>query len=151
MSENLAAAIIVSVCACTFGWAVWVIAANIRRSRRSKQTADLHSRLLDRFAGSQELIAFLEGDAGRRYFDALESDLRDPLSRILSGIQFGVVLLLLGVSLLAVRSRQTDEFTRNALLFIGVPGIALGVGFLVSAGISHRLCKSWGLLGKNGR
>ncbi len=109
MSENLDAAIIVSVFAFTFGWAVWVIAANIRRSRRSKQTADLHSRLLDRFAGSQELIAFLEGDAGRRYFDALESDLRDPLSRILSGIQFGVVLLLLGVSLLAVRSRQTDR------------------------------------------
>jgi hypothetical protein len=61
------------------------------------------------------------------------------------------MLLLFGISLVAVRSRQSDQFTRNALLFIGVPGIALGVGFLVSAAISHRLCKSWGLLDKNGR
>lgn len=151
MSENLTVAIILSLCVCTFGWCVWVIAVNIRRSRSGKQLTDLHSRLLDRFAGNQELIAFLEGESGRRYFDALESDVKDPLSRILNGIQLGVVLVLLGLSLLVVRSSQTDDFARNALLLTGVPGIALGIGFLASAAISHRLSKSWGLLDKNRR
>jgi hypothetical protein len=151
MSENLTIAIIISTCACVFGWAVWVIAVNIRRSHSSKQVAELHSRLLDRFAGSQELIAFLEGESGRRYFQALESDLKDPLSRILNGVQLGVVLILLGLSLVAVRSGQSDEIARNTLMLIGIPGIALGVGFLISAVISHRLCKSWGLLDKNRR
>lgn len=149
MSENLTIAIIISTCACVFGWAVWVIAVNIRRSRSSKQIGELHSRLLDRFTGSQDLIAFLEGESGRRYFEALESDLRDPLTRILNGIQLGVGLLLLGFSLVAVRVGQTDEAARNALLLIGVPGMALGAGFLISAAISYRLCKSWGLLAKN--
>jgi hypothetical protein len=139
------------MCVCTFGWCVWVIAVNIRRSRTGKQLAEIHSRLLDRFAGNQELIAFLEGESGRRYFDALECDVRDPLSRILNGIQLGVVLVLLGISLIVVRSSQHDEFARNALLLIGVPGIALGIGFLVSAAISHRLTKSWGLLDRNRR
>jgi hypothetical protein len=37
------------------------------------------------------------------------------------------------------------------LLFIGVPGIALGAGFLISAIISHRLSKAWGLLESNRR
>jgi hypothetical protein len=140
----------VSTCASVFGWAVWVIAVNIRRSRTSKQIVELHSRLLDRFAGNQELIAFLEGESGRRYFEALESDLKDPLSRILNGIQAGVVLILLGGSLVAVKSGQADAAVRNALAMLGIPGIALGTGFLLSAVISYRLCKSWGLLGKNG-
>jgi hypothetical protein len=149
VSENLTVAIVLSTCASVFGWAVWVIAVNIRRSRTSKQIVALHSRLLDRFANSQELIAFLEGESGRRYFEALESDLKDPLARILNGIQAGVVLILLGGSLIAVKSGQTDETARNALEILGIPGIALGAGFLISALISHRLCKSWGLLGKN--
>jgi hypothetical protein len=149
LSENLTIAIVVSICAGVLGWAVWVIAINIRRSRTSKQIVALHSRLLDRFAGNQELIAFFEGESGRRYFEALESDLKDPLSRILNGIQAGVVLILLGGSLIALRFGQADEAVRNALAILGVPGIALGTGFLLSAAISYHLCKSWGLLGKN--
>ena len=115
MSDNLTIAIVLSTCAIVFGWAVWVIAVNIRRSRTSKQIVALHSRLLDRFAGNQELIAFLEGESGRRYFEALEFDLKDPLSRILNGIQAGVVLILLGGSFIAVKSGQADEAVRNAL------------------------------------
>ncbi len=149
MSQNLTITLIMCTCACIFGWAVWVIAVNIRRTRTSRQIAELHSRLLDRFTASQELIAFLEGESGRRYFEALQTDLKDPLTRVLNGIQLGVVLILLGISLAAVRAGQTDEATRNALLLIGVPGMALGAGFLISAVISHHLCKSWGLLDKS--
>jgi hypothetical protein len=147
--ENLTIAIVVSTCATVFGWAVWVIAVNIRRSRTSKQIVELHSRLLDRFTGNPDLIAFLEGESGRRYFEALESDLKDPLSRILNGVQAGVALILLGIALIAVRSGQVNDAARNALAILGIPGIALGTGFLLSAVISYRLCKSWGLIGKS--
>jgi hypothetical protein len=149
VSDNITIAIVISVCAFVFGWAVWAIAVNIRRSRSSKQIAELHSRLLDRFTGSQELIAFLEGESGQRYFEALQLDLKEPLTRVLQGVQLGVVLILLGVSLVAIRTGQTDETVRNALLLIGIPGMAVGGGFLISALICHRLCQSWGLLGKN--
>jgi len=151
MSDNLLAAIIISGCAVAVAWIVWVIATNIRRSRASKQVTELHSRLLDRFAGNAELIAFLEGESGRRYFEALESGLSEPLSRILNGIQAGIVLLLLGIALVAIGIGQNEEFSRNALLFSGIPAIALGAGFLISAAISHRLSKAWGLLDRNGR
>lgn len=151
MSENTTVAIVISTCAIVFGWAVWVIAVNIRRSRSSKRVIDLHSRLLDRFSGNQDLIGFLEGESGRRYFEALESEVKDPLSRILNGIQLGLALLLLGLSLVAVRSTQTDEIARNVLILIGVPGVALGAGFLISAVVAYHLSKSWGLLDKNRR
>jgi hypothetical protein len=151
MPDALAITIIISTIACVLGWSIWVIAVNIRRSRWGKQVAELHSKLLDRFSGSQDLIAFLEGDAGRKYFESLAFDLKDSLSRILNSIQLGIALASLGVSLLIVRSGQDDPLTRKALLLIGTPATALGIGFLVSAAISHRLCKAWGLLYKNGQ
>jgi len=112
-----------------------VLAVNIRRSRTSKRITDLHARLLDRFTGNQELIAFLEGESGRRYFEALESELKDPLSRLLNGIQLGIVLVLLGISLVVLRNTQTDDVARNTLLLIGVPATAVGRG--LSAFVRH--------------
>ena len=151
MSQNLTITIIMSTCACVLGWAVWVIAVNIRRSQANKRVAEIHSRLLDRFADSRELIAFLEGTAGRRYFEALEFDTRGSLTRILNAIQVGVVLLLLGISFLAIRASQDESDIRNALLLVGVPCAGLGAGFLISAAISHRICKAWGVLDQNER
>lgn len=151
MSENTTIAIIITTSVCVFGWIVWVIAVNIRRSRSSRHLAEMHSHLLDRFTGNQDLIAFLEGESGRRYFDALDCDVKGPLNRVLNGIQLGIVLVLLGISLLIVRSTQSDytpATLRTALVLIGTPAIAVGVGFLISSAISHRLTKSWGLLDK---
>jgi hypothetical protein len=150
MPDSAAIAIIICTIACVLGWSVWVIAVNIRRSRWGKQVAELHSKLLDRFAGSQDLIAFLEGDAGRKYFESLAFDLKDSLNRILNSIQLGIALASVGLSLLLVRSAQDDQLTRKILLLIGTPAMALGIGFLVSAAVSHRLCSAWGLL-KNGQ
>lgn len=121
-----------------------MIAVNIRRSRWGKQVAELHAKLLDRFAGSQDLIAFLEGDAGRKYFESLAFDVKDSASRILNGIQLGIALASIGAALLFVRGAQDGLPTRNALLIIGTPITALGIGFLVSAAISHRLLQGLG-------
>lgn len=151
MNDNVTIAIVLTTCACIFGWCVWVIATNIRRSRTSKNALALHSRLLDRFSGNQELIAFLEGESGRRYFETLESETKDPLNRILNGIQLGVVLVLLGFALLVERGVPTDQNARDGLVLIGIPVASLGIGFLVSAAISHWLTQSWGLLDKNKR
>lgn len=151
MSENLTVAIILVTVVCTFGFSVWTISGNIRRSRWGKQVSELHSKLLDRFSGSQDLIAFLEGDAGRKYFESLAFDLKDSISRILNGIQLGMVLAAVGLALLLVRTGQDDADTRSALLMIGVPMTALGIGFLISAAVSYRLCKVWGLLKTNGQ
>jgi hypothetical protein len=151
MSESLATTIILCTIASVLGSSVWAIAINIRRSRWGRQVAELHSKLLDRFVGSQDLIAFLEGEAGRKYFESLAFDIKDSMNRILNGIQLGIILASLGLCLLIIRSGQDSPIMRNALLLIGAPVTALGIGFLVSAAISYRLCKTLGLLHKNGQ
>src|SRR5205814_1336936 len=108
---------ILSVLGCVTGWVVWAIAVNIRRSRTSKHVLDLHGRLLDRFGTGQELTAFLEGEAGKRFFESLTCDEHASIGRVLNSIQAGIVTLLFGVALLVVRPFQDDPSIRQVLLF----------------------------------
>ena len=146
MSEGLTIVLSIAVCAVFAAWAIWVLTVNIRRNRSVKYSADIHSKLLDRFTNNQELVAFLEGPAGREFFESSHFDLADSVNRILNAVQLGVALLLLGLALLAVRATQDDRFTRDILLMVGAPAMGVGTGFLISAIVSYRLCRAWGLI-----
>lgn len=148
MSEGLTIVLSISVCSVFAGWAIWVLTVNIRRNRSVKYSADIQAKLLDRFTSNQELVAFLDGPAGRRFFESLHFDLADSVNRILNAVQLGMTLLLLGFALLGVRATQDDRFAREVLLMVGAPAMGVGFGFLVSAIISYRLCWSWGLVKK---
>jgi hypothetical protein len=146
MSEGLTIVLSIAVCSVFAGWAIWVLTVNLRRNRSVKYSADIQSKLLDRFTDNQELVAFLDGPAGARFFESLHSDLEDSAHRILNAVQVGMALLLLGLALLGVRTTQDDRFARDLLLMIGAPVAGLGAGFLVAAVISYRLSRSWGLI-----
>ena len=148
MSDNLAVVLSIAVCSVFAGWAIWILTINIRRNRSVKYSADIHSKLLDRFANNQELVAFLEGPGGKRFFESLDYDLADSVNRILNAVQLGLALLLLGLALLGVRTTQADRLIRDVLLMVGAPSIGVGTGFLVSAIVSYRLCRAWGLVKK---
>src|SRR5215472_4206571 len=128
MSEGLTIVLSIAVCSAFAGWAIWVLAVNMRRNRSVKYSADIQSRLLDRFTNNQELVAFLEGPAGKRFFESLHFDLADSVNRILNAVQLGMALLLLGFALLVVRMPQEDRFVRDVLLMIGAPVMGVGVG-----------------------
>src|SRR5262249_16443886 len=72
------------------------------------------------------------------------------MSRVLGSIQAGVVLLLLGIALLSLQAGPYAPWIRQILLLSGVAIAAIGVGLLISAWITMRLCRKWGLL-KDGR
>jgi hypothetical protein len=146
MSEGLTIVLSIAICSVFAGSAIWVLTVNIRRNRSVKYSADIQSKLLDRFTNNQELVAFLDGPAGKRFFESLHFDLADSVNRILNAVQLGMALLLLGFALLGVRATQDDRLIRDVLLMIGAPAMGIGTGFLVSATISYRLCRSWGLI-----
>lgn len=123
------------------GWIVWVDAR--RRQMQSKSIAELQSQLLERFGSAQEFVAFSQTEEGRRFLSTLASQRLNPLERILRSVRIGVILTIVGLGglLLAMVYRFDEEgFTIAGIV------LALGIGFLVSAGVSYRLSKSWGLL-----
>ncbi|MBV8833163.1 MAG: hypothetical protein JO108_28530 [Acidobacteriaceae bacterium] len=130
----------------TFGFIVWTIATNIRRSKAARAVADLHTRVLDKCAASQDLLSYLESDAGRQFLESAGTETTNPSGRILNAVQAGFILSLVGGAFLAVRAAPIDPDASQILLVLGSVALAIGVGFLLSAATSYVLCKNWGLL-----
>jgi hypothetical protein len=130
----------------TFGWVVYTIATNIRKAHGARAVANLHSKLLDKCAASQDLIAYLESSSGQKFLDSAGAEAPQAWSRILNAMQAGFVLSLVGAAELIVRNLEHDFDTSDFLLISGAIALAIGLGFLISAVTSFALSRSWGLL-----
>ena len=151
MVENISIGLILSVLAVASAWVIGVVAANIRRSRTAKHVAALHSKLLDRFSSNSELLAYLEGDAGRRFFESLTLDANEQIVRIVNSVQAGIVLSLLGAAFLFLHATQAANplgasypWIRHAILLAGLPITVVGLGLLGSSYVAFRICRRWG-------
>jgi hypothetical protein len=132
----------------TFGFVVWTITSNIRRTKVADSIADLHAKVLEKCSANQELMSYVQSDAGRRFLASAADGQSNATSRILNAIQAGMILSLLGGASIIVSSYNQDLDVREVFGILGWLVLALGLGFLVSAGISYGLCKSWGLLNR---
>jgi hypothetical protein len=134
-------------------WLVKMLLDYRRWLRMSRVQTEAHTKLLDRFGSNQELLAYIETPAGRRFLEAAPMPVSPepfravhaPLGRILWSVQVGVVLVAGGAGLLFVSARQIPEIGQP-LWAIGSLGVALGLGFVVSALISYLLSWRLGLL-----
>ncbi len=132
-------------------WGIRVFIENRRWSRTFKLQSEVHSRLIDKFSSSQELGAYMQTDAGKRFLEAapipvnVESPrIPNAVSRVLTPVQIGVVLILLGIGFLLLRHAGPDYET--PMLVLGVLILMPGVGFILSAGITWVLATRLGLM-----
>jgi hypothetical protein len=119
--------------------------------RVTKVQNEVHGKLLDRFTSSDELLAYVQTPAGRHFLEsapiataAEPRSIGAPLGRILWSIQAGCVLALGGVGLQFASRGQIEEIGRP-LMVMGVLGLALGAGFIISAVMAYLLSKRLGL------
>lgn len=124
-----------------------------RWHRISRVNAEVHNKILDRFASNEELLAYVESPAGRRFLEAApiiptEAPVRSagaPFARILLSVQVGVILLALAIGFLFVSNRAVEE-VQPMMTSISVLGLCLGIGSIVSAVASYALSRKLGLL-----
>ena len=126
------------------GFVVWTIFSTIRRYKTTKLQAGLQTKLLEKFGSGQELLAYVQSDAGKRFLESLTMEHRTPYGRILGAAQSSVVLILLGLALLFLRGRVSGA--EEGFLVFGTIILSLGVGFGLSAALSYYLSRSFGLL-----
>ena len=136
------------------GAVIWLIKTLIehrRWSRLSKIQTDVHNKLLDRFTANEDLLAYIQTPAGRRFLESAPIPLDSPraigapLGRILWSAQAGAVFTVLGIGLYLV-SRNSLEEVAAPLGAFGVVIIALGIGFIASAFLAYVLTRRFGLL-----
>ena len=138
---------------------VWIVKAIVdhrRWLRVSKIQTEAHSKLLDRFSSSDELLTYIKTPAGARFLESAPLSTESasngpramsaPLNRILWSVQAGVVLLLGGMAVVYARHQVTFEEVRQMFFMIGIVASGIGVGFILSALASYALSKRLGLL-----
>lgn len=132
-------------------WVIRLLVDYRRWNRLAKVQAEAHTKLLDRFTANDELIAYVQSPAGSRFLQsapiALDPGTRRlgaPVSRILWSAQAGLVVMMAGIALRYVSSR-VDPDAQQPLFAIGVVALAIGVGFLASAGVAYAISHRLGL------
>jgi len=132
-------------------WLIRMVVDGRRWNKHSKVQFEVHSKLLDRFQKNEELLAYMQTPSGRRFLDSAPIALHDdsraisaPFARILWSLQAGVVGAVAGLGLLFVSWRLVDEVSQFFFV-VGTVTLALGGGFIVSAGAAYILSRRLGL------
>ncbi len=134
-------------------WLTRQLLENRRWSRIFRLQTEVHGRLIERFGTSQELLTYMGTEAGKRFLEAapipvgLEPEQRMPnaVARVLTPLQIGVVLTLVGTGLLSIRNDLGADMI-SSMLLMGVVVLMPGIGFIISAGITWLLAARLGLM-----
>ena len=156
MWENLQQGLLIILVFSTItGVLVWLIRTLVdhrRWLRLMRVQTDTHSKLLDRLTSQDDLLAYMQSPAGRRFLEAapipVDAGARPvgaPFSRVLWSMQAGVVLAVAGLGLLLV-SRTAIPEVAPGLSGMGILTVALGIGFVLSAVVAYVLSRRMGLL-----
>jgi len=137
-------------------WLTHVLLENRRWNRIFKLQTDVHGRLIERFGTSQEVLTYMGTEAGKRFLEATpiavgferQAPVPSPVARVLTPLQIGVVMTLLGLGLLYLRHSLPDS--GGGLLVIGTVVLMPGLGFIISAGITWVLARHLGLMPDSG-
>ena len=133
---------------------IWLIKSLIdhrRWSRLSKIQTEVHNKVLDRMQSNEDLLAYIQTPAGKRFLESAPIPMESPRSigapfgRILWSAQAGAVLTVLGLGITLV-SRNTLEEVAPPLAAMGAIVGALGIGFLVSAVLAYALTRRFNLM-----
>ncbi len=140
---------VIIVCA---AWIVVTIVTALKGRANTRTRADIYNRLIDKFGTAPELIAFLQSDAGLKFIEENTVQPAEPLGKILASIRIGIVLALLGAGLLITGNIFGESLGGDLYIVLtvgGIVGLMIGIGLLISAAVSYRLCKTWGILTGN--
>jgi hypothetical protein len=133
---------------------IWLIKSMIdhrRWSRLSKIQTEVHNKVLDRMQSNEDLLAYIQTPAGKRFLESAPIPMESPRSigapfgRILWSAQAGAVLTVLGLGITLV-SQTTLEEVAAPLAAMGAIVGALGIGFLVSAVLAYALTRRFNLM-----
>ncbi len=133
-------------------WMIRVFVENRRWGRIFKLQSEVHGKLIDKFTSNQELALYMDTEAGKRFLEAaplpvnFEPSQRVPngVARVLTPLQIGIVLVLLGIGMLSLRHAGPDMDV--PMLVFGTVVLMPGIGFIISAGITWVLAARLGLM-----
>lgn len=136
------------------GVLAWIIRAVIQHRRwlrLSRVQSDVHVKLMDRMTTNEELLAYIQSPAGRRFLESApiqqEADaprLGAPVGPIIWSMMAGIVLATVGVGFRLAAQSVTNE-AQQAFIVVGVILMTLGAGFVLAAIMAYLVSSRLGL------
>lgn len=145
MNKDLAVTIIMPCLFTAAAHVVWSVSTNVRRARVARAMVDMQMRMLDKLPPG-ELATYANSEAGRAILRVDAGRAGSPLDRIQNAATLGLVLSFSGLALFMIHYYQVTEEARLFLHGAGSVGIAAGLGLLVSALLSYKLSRNWGVI-----
>jgi hypothetical protein len=140
-----------------FVWVVRTIVDHRRWLRLSKIQVEVHTKVLDRMSSHDDLLAYIQSPSGRRFLDSAPIEVGDAarpssaaLTRVVWSLQAGIVLCAVGLGFWVLGRTALAEAAQG-LSIISTLALALGLGFVVSAGVSYTISTRHGLIGSEPR
>lgn len=141
--------------AAVLAWLVRTIIEQKRWNRLSRQQAEVHNKILDRFGSTEELMQYVKTPAGTKFLEsapiplhtepqAAASARNAPLTRVMRSIQIGIIVAAGAFGMLLV-SFRFDRDTAADLFAMGTIGFCVGAGFIGSALVSLFLSRKLGV------
>lgn len=124
------------------GWLAWMLTRT--NHLKTQARVELHRRMLEKINSAQEVVQLMQTEEGRQFLEAFAMERTNSLEQILGSVRKGVILTMVGLGALSLRLFFPTGF--GLFIVIGVFVGAVGLGFLLSAGVAYGLSKSWGLL-----
>ena len=153
--EALGVLAIFTFIAVVLGWAVKTFIEIKRWNRLSARQAEIHNRILDRFATSEELLAYIRTPAGSKFLESApipvqsETPAAGSGNRLMWSIHVGIIVAAAALGMLLVSLRFSGEVS-YAFFAFGVIGFCVGAGFIGSAIVSMTLSKRLGTWDRSG-
>jgi hypothetical protein len=136
------------------GVLVWMIKTLIEHRRWNRLSAiqtEVHSKLIDRLTSNEELLAYLQTPAGKKFLESAPIPLEAgpkpmsaPVGRIFWSLQTGLILIAAGIGFDLVSMRFPAPGSAG-LYGVGVIALFVGVALVISAGVFYTLSKRFGL------
>jgi hypothetical protein len=150
--DELVPMIVVPVIFGAFVWIIYIFVQSRRWSRTFKQQSEIHGRLIEKLGTGPDLVAYMETEAGKRFLtaspmapgSALGQHMPNAVARVLTPLQVGIVMTLLGVGFLLLRNAGPDM--PEPMLVVGTLLLMPGIGFILSAGVTWVLAQRLGLM-----
>ena len=133
-------------------WLIRVLLENRRWTKVFHQQNEAHNKLLEKFGSSEDVLAYMRSDSGKKLleFSAIPTGLgsglgwSNPIARVVTPLQFGIVLTLVGLGFFILKSK--GDIQGPPLFMFGVLTLAVGLGLIISAGLSWAFARHLGML-----
>jgi hypothetical protein len=139
----------------TLAWLVKTLIQQRRWSRQTQVQTEVHSKLMERLTTGEEMIAYAQSPAGKRFLeggpialDAAAPAVSAPIGRFLWSIQAGLVLSAAGFGMQFVSNQMPIDVAPVAT-GVGIVILSVGIGFVLSAIVSFLLSRKLGLVPAN--